>query len=132
MEDLGEVKEEEEKNNGRHNSQPGQPGYPGGYSDSASPYHDPDAYAYLKPYKLLRREPLLLTVKWVNIPFGNYMALVEAHIGQQTHLDYILDPIIHSLWFKHGSKTSTADVLGMDNIMNVSQDIKYISDKLFH
>ena len=59
------------------------------------------------------------------------MALVEAHIGQQPHLDYILDPIIHSLWFKDGSKTSAVDDLGIANIMNVSQDIKYISEEQF-
>ena len=79
----------------------------------------------------MTRAPLPLAVKWVNIPFDNHMALVEAHIGQQPHLDYILDPIIHSIWFKHDSKTNAADFLGMANIMNVSQDIKYISEEQF-
>ena len=59
------------------------------------------------------------------------MALLEAHIGQQPHLDYILDPIFHSLWFKHGTPTNASDVLGLANIMKVSQDIKYISEEQF-
>ena len=80
----------------------------------------------------MRRAPLPLAVKWLNNnPFDDYMALLEAHIGQQAHLDYILDPVFHSLWFKHGSRTSAADVLGLANIMNVSQDTKYISEEQF-
>ena len=79
----------------------------------------------------MRRAPLPLTVKWVNIPFDDYMALLEAHIGQQAHFDYILDLVFHSLWFKYGSQTSAVDVLGFAYIMNVSQDIKYNSEEQF-
>ena len=76
--------------------------------------------------KLFERKPLPETLIWKqDKEFERWHNTYTAFIGQQQHLQYILETKFHSIYLQYGSNKYLT--LGLANIAQVSPTVKYIS-----
>ena len=94
---------------------------PSDSSNSSKSSHNHKIYeSYTPPTKtasLYKRTPLPVSLKWIINDFEDFLSDFVSHIGQQHHLQYILNPVFHSLWLKHCHNPYAT--LGLANQMNV-------------
>ena len=75
------------------------------------------------PTTLLKRKALPQSVKWVGNKegiFEDFLSLIAAHIGQQTHLVYIIIPEFIALWLQIGQVDK---VLGLARHMKLRMSL---------
>ena len=122
----GHYKSNNPDQRGNNPDQGGNPGNPD--NNVTDPFNNWSLNTKLTLYK---RTPLPTSVKWTSaIAFEDFYNSFTAHIGQQLHLQYILAPAFHTIYFQHGHDLYV--VLGLANKMNIHSSLKLISLEQFY